>query len=205
MLGNNMFAYCGNNSVRFSDDSGYRYVANCGPDNLGTNKGDWKDIVDDFIQSYQNAPKPNIAGSYGEYISLTLGVFNVSATLETATDLHGNIQLYSNISFDITTAASFSVSKGNTSSIFFVPDVTYLAGDAYYVGGSSTIPIIGLPIAVAGSANIAQTSDGYMGLVFSSGVAPAWAAGKEFHGGYSYAHAWTPAINVLDLIQYILH
>ena len=129
----------------------------------------------------------------------------MSATFETAFDLHGNIQLNSSFSFDVTTSGSFSVSKGYTSSLFFVPDISYLAGDTYYFGGGATAPIPAFPIAATGSVNVGQTSDGYMGLMTSAGVAPATSAGGEVHGGYSFTHSWTPSINVLDLFQYILH
>ncbi len=195
VLGCNMFAYCGNNPISRSDISGTL----------------WKEVVDWFgekieklLDFYEELDKPDIATTNGVYGSVTLGVFDISGTLEVANDLEGNIQIVSSVSFDITTTAAFSASAGTTGSIFFVPDTSYLCGDTYYMGGSVAIPIPDTPITGTGSLNVGQTSDGYWGVMYSKGIAPISATGAEFHGGYSYTHSWTPQYNIIDGIRKLI-
>ena len=193
-----MFAYCNDNPICYVDETGFRLEVNTEPDMLGKHIS-IVDTIRNLIEYYGTLSKPNVAVSYGRYVSLTLGAFNISGTSETAIDPNGNIQLNSSFSFDITTAGSLSASTGYTGSIFFVPDTSYLAGDTTYLGGGTSIAIPCTPLAATGSANVGQTSDGYWGIMVSAGIAPASSVGSEFHGGYSYTHSWTPQINIFEI------
>ena len=204
ILGNNMFAYCGNNPINRVDYAGTSYVIN---DRDLVGYGGSTSIYDSFdalFKCYESIPKPNIAISYGRYISFTLGAFNISGTYEKAIDPNGNIQINSSFSFDVTSTGSVSASTGYVGSIFFVPDTSYLAGDTTYLGGGTSIPIPYTPFAATVSANIGQTSDGYWGIMSSAGIAPATSAGGEVHGGYSYTHSWTPQINIFEISRTLI-
>ena len=136
--------------------------------------------------------------STGLYISANLGVFNVSGSIELSHDLKGNIQLVSTGSFDVTTAGSLSVSAGTTRSAFIMPDTSYLAGDTYYMGGGACAPIPGATVAVGAGGNIGCTSDGYWGVMATTGIAPVSAIGTEFHSGYAKTIALTDQFNIFD-------
>ena len=197
-----MFAYCGNNPVCFFDPSGYfRFCQFAYTQPNGDSGSGYVYNQDDESSKSDTI---TVAASFGRYISANLGAFNVAATIETAVDFKGNIQINSSVSFDVTTAGSLSASTGYTGSVFFVPDTSYLSGDTYYMGASASIPIPPTPLAASGSLNVGQTADGYWGALYSLGIAPVSSAGAEVHGGYSYTHAWTPTINILETMVEII-
>lgn len=115
-------------------------------------------------------------------------------------DSEFNIQLNGSLSFEVSTAGEPSVSAGRTSSLFFVPNVSYLEGGTDFLGGSATVPIPKTPIAVAGGLNVGRTSDGYWGGALSAGVTPATRFGKEFHGGHAETWRLSPRINLRSLL-----
>ena len=194
IIGYNMFAYCANNPVKYIDLDGRECKRSLWSTTFNT--------IEDIFGEEKKTDDLTVAITYGNYISFTLGAFNVTFSNETAIDFKGNIQRNFTASFDATTAGTLSASVGNSGSVFFVPDTSYLNGDTYYTGGSISAPIPYTPLSFTGSTNVGQTSDGYWGLIFSGGVAPPSSKrGGEVHAGYSYTAQVTPRINIFTVLD----
>ena len=206
-----MFAYCNNNPSSYQDAEGMRCVHTssrlyCGG-TTGNNLSPTQITVTGVEDSTHNGfldwlGNLDIAISNGFYVSINVGAFNINGNIDLAMDSEGNVQLFGSVSFDVTSAGSLSISGGNTSSLFFVPDVSYLQGGTNYAGGSVAVPIPKTPISAVGSLNIGQTTDGYWGGTLGTGVGPAVSKiGGEVHGGHSDTWALTPSINLFDLFS----
>ena len=194
-----MFAYCNNNPANGCDPCGtcfhrldfWNDCAKCGGRTLGDKCETFRIWLGEL----------DIASTKGIYVSGNTGIFNFTGTLELALDSELNIQVNGSLSFDVSTAGSPSFSAGSTSSVFLVPDVSYLEGGTSFMGGSLTVPIPKTPIAVVGGLNVGQTTDGYWGAVGAAGIAPAAAAGFEVHGGYSETWRLSGRINIWALLS----
>ena len=200
IIGYDAFVYCGNSPISNRDSFGDRYVA--ATTIQGESASD-RSIAFRYQNQLRNNEKKDVtvALTYGNYWSVTVGMYNFAQNTELAMDLKGNIQINSSFSFDVTSAGSLSASFGHSGSVFFVPDTSYLPGGTSYLGGSTSVPIAVIPIDLVGSVNVGQTTDGYWGILGSMGVAPPTVGGFEVHGGYSHTFAVTPQINVFTIFE----
>lgn len=198
IVGNNMFVYCLNSPLAGCDPCGtcfhrwdfWNDCDSCGGRTLGDKCNDFLNWVGDL----------DIAITTGYYVSLNTGIWNISGSVELAIDSEFNVQINGTLSFELSTAGELSVSAGRTSSVFFVPDVSFLEGGTDYVGGSKAVMTPELPIAIAGGLNVGRTSDGYWGGALSAGVTPATRFGTELHGGHAETWRLLPRINLRSLL-----
>lgn len=79
-----------------------------------------------------------------------------------------------------------------------MPDTSYLVGETCYIGGSAFAPIPKTRISGGAGVGIAQTSDGYFGIITSKGISPGHHLSKEAHGGYSKTVPLTKKINLIE-------
>ena len=198
LLGNNMFAYCLNNPVNGSDPCGncmhYWYLLglkDCDACREKTFGEKWQDYCENGLTATFTS---------GLFLTFTLGPFNISGSVELAYDLKGNVQLVATASFDIGPSDCFSLSGGTSHSAFIMPDTSYLAGDTYYMGGGVCAPIPETPIAVSAGGNIGQTSDGYWGIMTTTGFAHANSIGWDLHAGYAKTTTITEQYNIIDVV-----
>ena len=197
LLGNNMFAYCGNDPIAFFDPCG----------TCGHRLDFWNDCEDCGGKTiHEKLKNTQLVVSSGYYVSVNIGSINVNGTIECAYDFKGNVQLFSTISFDITSSHGLSISGGSTDTVLLAPDTSFLSGDSRYLGGGVTCPIPNTSIAGSSMDNIFKTSDGYWGYNSTTGVGfPSSSnVGGEIHGGYSYTKPWTKQYNIFDGLDEIV-
>lgn len=195
IIGCNMFSYCLNNPANGCDPCGtcfhrwdfWNDCEKCGGETI-----------------HEKLEDTNFVVSSGYFGSLNVGAFNITGTIECASDLKGNMQLFSTVSFDVTTTGGFSVSVGSTDTMLFAPDTSFLSGDSYYLGGGVTCPIPKTQIAGSSMDNILRTADGYWGTNSTTGICfPSYTTklGGEVHGGYSYTKKWTKQFNIFNALD----
>jgi len=60
------------------------------------------------------------------------------------------------------------------------------------------VPIPDVPISANVGKNIGRTSDGYWGIMKTTGISPASKPGVEAHGGYANTKALSEQFNIID-------
>ena len=200
-VGNNMFTYCNNNPVNGADPYGtcfhrwdfWNDCEGCGGRTIGEK---WNDYWENGL---------TLAFSVGLYVSVDIGPFNITGSVELAFDLKGNVQVISSCSFDIVPSDTASASAGVTGSVSVIPDTSYFAGDTYNAGGGIFVPNPTGVGAAGVSANVGQSSEGYWSVNGALGIGTKTAAGLEIHGGYTRTVALTEQFNLIESFAYYFH
>ena len=204
-----MFAYCQNNPLIYTDTNGQCREVGA----LLT----WIDCKSPYCPTssrnqpsrYKTGKKKNaLVSSNGAYASVNVGAFVATGSATLAVDTKGNMQLQYSFGFDVSTSGSLSASVGLVNNYCIAPDISTMLGDAYNIGSGVAVPLPNTPLTVSKSGSIFQSGDGYWGLSHASGIAgcinadmPIGAiSGSEIHGGYSFAGALTPAINIFEIL-----
>ena len=186
ILGNNVFAYCSNNPVNYSDPTGHGIVKNA-------IKWISKKIIRPIIKKVKGkmGSKKNMTKTTGLNVSVAFGV-DVSGSFGLTKDNKGNVGIVGTGCLGGGTPnASVSAFKTVTSA----PDIYKQKGMSTQIGGSFTVMEIG----VGGEYVYFQDKDGaYQGVTVLGGIGVS-AIPAEIHGeeGFSVVYGF----NVFDVLE----
>ena len=168
LQGYNLYAYCFNNPIMYSDHS-----------------GNWPKWFDNIINWFKGVSEEsntttncsiidnvNYTSSTGINISLSPSAFVFNFQISFSIDAKGNAALQWAFSGGFTTGspgASISVFNMNTNA----PSIDHLEGMGYQIGGSAGIPVSGFPLMVGADVNLipdSVTNEPYWGNTAYIGV-----------------------------------
>ena len=199
VLGNNMFAYCSNNPVNLSDETGYlpEWIKNA-------IKKVAKNIVKPVIDTSQKVfSKINYTYSTGTSVSFSPGFWAFSVQLGLSIDTKGNIAIQVTGGGGVTIGTPCTT-IGKYKSYTNAPSINELNGPAYQIGGSAIIPVEGFPVAVGADYSIIPDNERgriYNGFTSTVGIGFG-APGGEFHTTWSKTGTWNATrFNVYDAFK----
>ena len=194
ILGYNMFAYCSNNPVMFSDANGCGFLKNI-----------IKVLVKKIVQPSVNLLRANLSEknmtySSGYSITGTPSAITYSAQIGMSFDTNGNIALQKSVASGFTSGTP-GVSFMKFESFTNASSIYKLDGFGYQIGGGLAAPVCGVPLAV--SADILLIPDKelnsmYYGFSRSVGVGT---PGKESHIELGYTETTSISFNVFDIVD----
>ena len=182
LLASNMFAYCENNPVMYSDPTGHWIIKNLVK---------WlaKEVVRPIVKSVQNT-LANVDATFTTGLSLSMCTefwsFNVQGGI--SIDTKGNVAIQGTGAGGLCTGP-FGFSACGYNMITNAPNIYKLEGPGYQVGG--TMNIAGTPIVVGGEANIIPDEElgkvyggvtGIMGFGASNEVHVEWGETRTLKG-----------------------
>ncbi|MBQ7106887.1 MAG: RHS repeat-associated core domain-containing protein, partial [Clostridia bacterium] len=163
--GYNVFAYCFNNPVNFDDSTGH-----------------WPDWIKNAVKKAANKIKPivkavqkelakrNITYSTGFGTGGSITGYGIQVQGGISIDSEGNFAIQGTISGGFSTAKGWSGIVYNT--VTNAPDINYLEGQGYQVGGLYGWNIGYVPVVAGGDVNIIPTPNAdetYFGGTFNTG------------------------------------
>ena len=177
----NMFAYCGNNPVSNTDESGDSWFKA-----LLSKAMDIVEAAGKVVQKVTSSV--DVVISHGVTRNVSPGVSDFTFTAMVSADSNGNVAFqWQPMGGGITTNASPSASITATTSVTFAPDVTDLEGPGKSIGGSLFTPYYGLGGGL--DFNIAEGKDrNYYGITTSAGVGT---PSGEFHANWGETYPIT--------------
>ena len=173
----NMFAYCTNNPINFSDEDGKCYYAN----------GVWTHDAWENIGGYEKKPEPKgVTGTYGS-VSAAWGIAG-SVSVARVTDSRGNEALAITAGFGGGLGGSFSIDAAQKE--FKAGDPGSSLGVVYYPDASVVWDLQGWGVAVGGTC-ILVSGEVSSSTINGYSIAPAF--GADFHALITYT--WVVPIN----------
>ena len=173
----NMFAYCTNNPINFSDEDGKCYYAN----------GVWTHDAWENIGGYEKKPEPKgVTGTYGS-VSAAWGIAG-SVSVARVTDSRGNEALAITAGFGGGLGGSFSIDAAQKE--FEAGDPGSSLGVVYYPDASVVWDLQGWGVAVGGTC-ILVSGEVSSSTINGYSIAPAF--GLDFHALITYT--WVVPIN----------
>ncbi len=173
----NMFAYCTNNPINFSDEDGKCYYAN----------GVWTHDAWENIGGYEKKPEPKgVTGTYGS-VSAAWGIAG-SVSVARVTDSRGNEALAITAGFGGGFGGSFSIDAAQKE--FKAGDPGSSLGVVYYPDASVVWDLQGWGVAVGGTCILVS---GEVSSSTINGYSIAPALGADFHALITYT--WVVPIN----------
>ena len=173
----NMFAYCTNNPINFSDEDGKCYYAN----------GVWTHDAWENIGGYEKKPEPKgVTGTYGS-VSAAWGIAG-SVSVARVTDSRGNEALAITAGFGGGLGGSFSIDAAQKE--FKAGDPGSSLGVVYYPDASVVWDLQGWGVAVGGTC-ILVSGEVSSSTINGYSIAPAF--GLDFHALITYT--WVVPIN----------
>ncbi len=182
LTGLNMFAYCNNNPVIFSDDLGtYTTYAGFTYDGVyfegvPAHQLGWYGQIRDYWKDGETNARKEYGLTHSSGLSVGINIGNVSVTGQGgfASDIKGNVAIQLGFSIKYTTMTKknpfLSVSAGSYSMYTLAPSIDYLYADGYQGGLSAACPVPYTPISIYKdiSYNIAPTGNGHYGGLYSA-------------------------------------
>ena len=173
----NMFAYCTNNPINFSDEDGKCYYAN----------GVWTHDAWENIGGYEKKPESKgVTGTYGS-VSAAWGIAG-SVSVARVTDSRGNEALAITAGFGGGLGGSFSIDAAQKE--FKAGDPGSSLGVVYYPDASVVWDLQGWGVAVGGTC-ILVSGEVSSSTINGYSIAPAF--GVDFHALITYT--WVVPIN----------
>ena len=173
----NMFAYCSNNPIGFSDEDGRCYYAN----------GVWSHDAWENIGDYKKQPEPKgVVGTYGS-VSAAWGIAG-EVSVARVTDGRGNEALAYTIGLGGGLGGSFSIDTAQKE--FKAADPGASLGFVYYPDASVVWDLQGWGVSVGGTC-ILVSGEASSSVVNGYSIAPA--LGADFHALITYT--WVVPIN----------
>ena len=173
----NMFAYCTNNPINFSDEDGKCYYAN----------GVWTHDAWENIGGYEKKPEPKgVTGTYGS-VSAAWGIAG-SVSVARVTDSRGNEALAITAGFGGGLGGSFSIDAAQKE--FKAGDPGSSLGVVHYPDASVVWDLQGWGVAVGGTC-ILVSGEVSSSTINGYSIAPAF--GIDFHALITYT--WVVPIN----------
>ena len=173
----NMFAYCTNNPINFSDEDGKCYYAN----------GVWTHDAWENIGGYEKKPESKgVTGTYGS-VSAAWGIAG-SVSVARVTDSRGNEALAITAGFGGGLGGSFSIDAAQKE--FKAGDPGSSLGVVYYPDASVVWDLQGWGVAVGGTC-ILVSGEVSSSTINGYSIAPAF--GLDFHALITYT--WVVPIN----------
>ena len=173
----NMFAYCTNNPINFSDEDGKCYYA----------KGVWTHDAWENIGGYEKKPESKgVTGTYGS-VSAAWGIAG-SVSVARVTDSRGNEALAITAGFGGGLGGSFSIDAAQKE--FKAGDPGSSLGVVYYPDASVVWDLQGWGVAVGGTC-ILVSGEVSSSTINGYSIAPAF--GLDFHALITYT--WVVPIN----------
>ena len=173
----NMFAYCTNNPINFSDEDGRCYYAN----------GVWTHDAWENIGGYEKKPEPKgVTGTYGS-VSAAWGIAG-SVSVARVTDSRGNEALAITAGFGGGLGGGFSIDAAQKE--FKAGDPGLSLGVVYYPDASVVWDLQGWGVAVGGTC-ILVSGEVSSSTINGYSIAPAF--GADFHALITYT--WVVPIN----------
>ena len=214
LLGYNMFAYCSNNPVNYSDPSGEAVnnrpmLINDGGSNSVLEKG----VHSGFKVGLNAINQGGTSGganktdfgfviARGESISVNTGIWSFEIQYGFAMDLKGNVAIQISPSGGASSGGGLSISKSQFVTYTNASSVYDLAGSGYQIGGSASIPVLP-PMCATGGADLVtfpapNGKDYYAGVSLSAGVG--LGAGYEGHASWGETNN-IYTFNIFDFFQ----
>ena len=192
LLSYNMFAYCQNNPVNYSDPQGtMQLVANDGrPSLIGGALSGIKIGLDAINQGGTNGGSSKTDYGFviarGESIAVNTGIWSFEIQYGFAMDLKGNVAIQFSPSGGVSSGGGLSLSKSQFVTYTNASSVYDLAGSGYQMGGSASIPVLP-PMCATGGADLVtfpapNGKDYYTGVSLSAGIG--LGAGYEAHASW---------------------
>ena len=214
LLSYNMFAYCSNNPVNYSDPSGEAVnnrpmLINDGGSNSVLEKG----VHSGFKVGLNAINQGGTSGganktdfgfviARGESISVNTGIWSFEIQYGFAMDLKGNVAIQISPSGGASSGGGLSISKSQFVTYTNASSVYDLAGSGYQIGGSASIPVLP-PMCATGGADLVtfpapNGKDYYAGVSLSAGVG--LGAGYEGHASWGETNN-IYTFNIFDFFQ----
>ena len=197
--GYNLFVYCFNNPINMHDHrgqwpqwlkNGVKWVA--------------QNIVMPVVNTVENALS-NVDATFSRGINISGSpsgfIFNLQIGI--SMDTKGNIAIQSSVGGGFTGGSpGFSITAYQSTTN--APNINYLEGSGYQIGGSAGFPVHGIPVAVGGDFNIipdAYANSAYFGATTNIGFGT---PGGEFHVEWSETATWGYSqFNIFDVAEKI--
>ena len=215
ITGYNMFAYCNNNPVMFSDAGG-TYVTYSGITYGGQEfhnvpayqLGLYGQIKDYWVDG-DVVPEVEYGFTYsnGLGVSANVGYFAFTGQGGISIDAEGNIGIQFTISYSINasvTGSDYGASVGSYNMFTNAQDIYRLEGDGYQLGVGATAPIPYTSMNGFAESNLvilptANPNKCYMGYSDFKGISTIGSAdfNAQFTGGYTFETQWS--INIFDI------
>ena len=197
LRGYNMFVYCFNNPVMYTDHTGHW------PEWF-KNFAKWRieNIVEPIVESIENAlSHVDFTYSQGINISGTPSAFIFNAQAGISFDSKGNIAIQGSLGGGITTGTP-SISLTTYTNITNAPNINKLNGLGYQMGGSMAVLLFGVPVAAGFDLNFIPDIDtAYIGVTNTAGLGT---PGGEVHAEWGKTATWNfSKINIFDVLEMV--